>query len=302
MKGPYLTRFQIRDLEEFTGIKAHTIRMWEKRYDLLQPERTDTNIRYYDLDALKSLLNVAYLNQRGYKISRIASLSNLERDQLVKETALAEKDLGDAINTLKLAMLSFDESLFDSVSLRFRNKEGFRGLVEELYLPLLQHLGMLWQANAICPSHEHFISNLVRQKLVAEIDAIAPSNQPGEHAVVLFLPENEIHELGLLYVTYLVRAAGKRTIYLGQSVPADDLAQVGELYKGKLTFISFITAFPHADHLPAYLRGIASSLPMDRCEIWLSGGMVARSDTKSWPKKVLGFPHVKDLIAHLSKL
>ncbi|MDQ3101221.1 MAG: MerR family transcriptional regulator, partial [Bacteroidota bacterium] len=170
--GPYLMRFQIRDLEEFSGVRAHTIRIWEKRYGLLEPERTGTNIRTYGINELKVILNVAFLNQRGHKISKIAALNAEQRDQLVREVALVDEHGGDALNSLKLAMLSFDEVLFESVSSKFREVNGFRKLVEQLYVPLLEHIGLLWQTNSICPAHEHFVSNIIRHKLIVASDAL----------------------------------------------------------------------------------------------------------------------------------
>lgn len=299
--SPYQWRFQIRDLEEFSGVKAHTIRIWEKRYGLLRPDRTDTNIRTYGLEELKALLNVAYLNQHGKKISAIAKLSLAEREQLVREMSVVQKDLDGALNTLKMAMLSFDEALFDGTCARFRAKEGFRALVEKLFLPLLEHIGMLWQTNSICPSHEHFVSNLVRQKLCAEVDAIPPPAIGQGPLTVLYLPESEIHELGLLYVLYLLRASGKPTVYLGQSVPMDDLAQLAALTNGPLRYISFITAFPSAEHLPVYAKGLTNLLPMDRATIWFCGSQVGRAGDVRWPAGVHAFRHVRDLLAELDR-
>lgn len=297
--SPYMNRFQIRDLEEFSGIKAHTIRIWEKRYGLLTPDRTETNIRYYGMDELKTLLNVAYLNKHGHKISKIAKLTVVQREQLVKDIAGRGGDKDDALNSLKMAMLAFDEAKLDTVSTRYRAKAGFRGLVEDIYLPLLEHIGVLWQTNSICPSHEHFVSNYIRQRILAEVDAIPPPGAEVMPMHVLFLPENEIHELGLLYVTYLLRASGRRTLYLGQSVPMEDLGQIAGMVDGPMVFISFITAFPQLEHLPMYLKGLTGLLPMDRSRIWLCGGQVARAQGVTWPDGVLAFAKFRELMAHV---
>ncbi len=299
--SPYQWRFQIRDLEEFTGVKAHTIRIWEKRYGLLSPDRTGTNIRTYGMEELKTLLNVAYLNSHGKKISAIAKLTPAQREQMVRDLSASQKDVEAPLNTLKMAMLSFDEALFEGTCARYRAKEGFRAVVEKLFLPLLEHIGILWQTNSICPSHEHFVSNLVRQKLCAEVDAITPPAIGNGPLTVLYLPESEIHELGLLYVLYLLRASGMPTVYLGQSVPMDDLAQLATLTSGPLRYISFITAFPSAGELPIYAKGLTNMLPMDRSSVWFCGSQVVRAGDVTWPSGVRAFLHVRDLLTELDK-
>lgn len=267
----YRTRFQIRDLEEFTGVKAHTIRMWEKRYGLLRPDRTDTNIRTYGLDELKALLNVAYLNRNGYRIRKIAELPPSERDKLVRQASAGDQAADLDLNTLKVAMLSFDEELHRRTVDRFRERAGFRRLVEDLYVPLLEQIGMLWQTSSICPGHEHFTSNLIRQDLIAEIASLGPTRHP-DRVHVLFLPENEIHDLGLLYLYYLLKTKGERCVYLGESVPTDDLAQVAAQFDGRLTCVVLCTVTPHGEDLPAYLRTLTAGLPMERCDVVVGGG------------------------------
>ncbi|MBK8341203.1 MAG: MerR family transcriptional regulator [Flavobacteriales bacterium] len=300
--SPYRTQFQIRDLEEFSGVKAHTIRIWEKRYGLLTPDRTQTNIRTYGVDDLKNLLNVAFLNNHGHKISKIAELSSADREQLVKDTAQEHHDLGDALIALKMAMLTFDGAAFDRICTNYRLTKGFRALAENLFVPLLEHIGLLWQTSAICPSHEHFVSYLVRQKIIAETEALPSVGVEASRGAVLFLPENEIHELGLLYVGYVLRAAGYRAIYLGQSVPMADLPQVSAAYPQSLLFISFITTFPAMDELLPYAQRFTELLPMDRCTLWLCGGQVARLGDAAWPEGVHAFKHVGALLSRLDEL
>ena len=141
--------FKIRDLEEFSGVKAHTIRIWEKRYGLLAPDRTDSNIRHYTLDELKVILNVAYLNKHGHKISRIAAMSQIERDRLVRELATKHNSEEEALNSLKVAMLDFDEPMLERTSARYTEQHGFQALVEKVFVPLLEQIGVLWQTSAI---------------------------------------------------------------------------------------------------------------------------------------------------------
>lgn len=296
--GPFLNRFSIRDLENFSGVKAHTIRIWERRYGLLDPDRTDTNIRTYSSEELKTILNVAFLNRHGVKISHIAALSRAERDRRVKEVADDKSDPDISLNALKLAMLSYDADLFERTSDAFRAVEGFRALAERLYVPLLEHVGLLWQSNTICPAQEHFASNMVRQKLVAAIDQARPLPRLEGKLHVLYLPENEIHEIGLLYLHYRLRIAGERTIYLGQSVPMEDLAQVADQFTGPITFIAVLTAFPHSDDLPPHLQKLRASMPDDRIEHVFTGSRVADADMTP-PAGIRLFPRFRDLLATL---
>jgi DNA-binding transcriptional MerR regulator len=269
--GPYLMRFHIRDLEQFTGVKAHTIRVWERRYGLLKPDRTDTNIRTYDIDELKTILNVAYLNNHGHKISRIAAMPAEERDRAVREAALAETTADGILNTLVMAMLSFDEELFERTCDEFARKHGFRALVEGVLVKLLERIGLLWQSSAICPAQEHFVSNLVRQRLIVAAASL-PKTAAGGPLNVLYLPEDEIHELGLLYVHYLLRAQGQRTVYLGQSVPRGDLLQVTGLYGGPIRFITLLVVRPSPDDALDYLHGLRKDMPEERVS-FLAAGM-----------------------------
>nr|MDQ3102134.1 MerR family transcriptional regulator [Bacteroidota bacterium] len=294
--GPYLMRFQIRDLEEFSGVRAHTIRIWEKRYGLLEPERTGTNIRTYGINELKVILNVAFLNQRGHKISKIAALNAEQRDRLVREVALGDEHGGDALNSLKLAMLSFDEVLFESVSSKFREANGFRKLVEQLFVPLLEHIGLLWQTNSICPAHEHFVSNIIRHKLIVASDALPLNAAMHERIHILYLPENEIHELGLLYVNYLLKARGERTIYLGQSVPYHDLQQVTIHFPQKLVLIGILTTTATSTEIPQMLQDLREELPDERIQFWFAGNQMNKIPATQIPPGMKLFQTLAELI------
>lgn len=295
--GLYLHRFNIRDLEEFSGVKAHTIRMWEKRYGLLRPDRTDTNIRTYGLEELKSILNVAFLNRHGHKISKIAAMSPGDRDLLVREMAAASGQDDGTVEMLKVAMLGFDEVMFDSVASKFRETNGFRALVERVFVPLLERIGLLWQANAICPAQEHFVSNIIRHKLIVATDALPMQAAGAGPAYVLYLPENEIHELGLLYLNYLLRAKGCRTIYLGQSVPRSDLGQVAAMFTGPLVLVSVLMADPPVSEVPAYLTALRADLPDPRIKFWIAGAQLARTEPMNVPDGMTLHPSLNALVA-----
>ena len=294
-----LSRFQIRDLEEFSGVKAHTIRIWEKRYSLLAPDRTDTNIRTYGIDDLKTILNVAYLNQQGVKISKIAALTRTERERMVQEKALADTAGDNVIDTLKLAMLAFDEVLFESASSRFREKHGFDQLVERIYVPLLELIGVLWQTSSICPAHEHFISNIIRNKLIAACEAVPLRSVPRPRTFILFLPDNELHELGLLYVNFLLRSKGEHTIYLGQSVPLEDLGNLAGTESRHHVFISILTTSPTVANVPTLVNELKEQLPPPYNSLWFTGQQIATGERTELPVGARHFSTVKELLAAL---
>lgn len=297
----FLSRFHISDLEQFSGIKAHTIRAWERRYGLLDPGRTDTNIRTYDLSELKIILNVAYLNQRGFKISKLAAMTADAREQLVRSAAMQEQGTESIINSLVLAMLSFNEALFTSIIGTYENEHGFRALVERVFIKLLERIGLLWQSSAICPAQEHFVSNLIRKRLI-----VASAQQPVVDSAgtvyVLHLPENEIHELGLLYVDYLLRSHGRRTIYLGQSVPQSDLRQVVALHPGNLVLIGLYIVTPAPEDAEAYLRKLRLDMPDERVSFLCAGAPLRDLAAASVPSGMKTFPSLAALVAEVDRL
>lgn len=295
----FQNKFGIKDLEEFTGVKAHTIRIWEKRYGLLSPDRTGTNIRYYSLEELRVIMNVAFLNEHGHKISRIAAMSPVERERLVRETAAVKDPIQGRLNKLKIAMLAFDEADFYRVAREYKADNGFLALVEEIYVPLLERIGVLWQTNAICPAHEHFVSNIIRQQLIAATGDLPRLDASNDRTFILHLPENEIHELGLLYLNYYLREKGERTIYLGQSVPEDDLKQVAANRAGGLYFVSFVTAHPSASELPGYLNRLRELLPDRRITLMIAGAQMARLSEEQIPPGIRVFKTMRELQAAL---
>ena len=232
------TSFSIRDMENLSGIKAHTIRIWEKRYNLFSPERTDTNIRTYSLESLQKLLNVTLLYNNGYKISKIAKLGEDNIPVLVNEIIAEKSEKSHALNSFKLAMLNFDQALFLNTYNELTEDKTFTQIFNDVFLPLLNELGLLWQTNTISPAHEHFISNLIKQKIYIHTEQLqfeAPTKK--DEVYVLFLPENEIHELGLLYVNYQLALNGYKTVYLGQTMPVESLEDLLKYYTN-IRFVS----------------------------------------------------------------
>src|SRR5690606_26753811 len=233
--------FSIKDLEHLSGVKAHTIRIWEKRYNILTPERTDTNIRTYDVCNLQKILNVTFLNDHGYKISRIAKLSEPEISKMVKEVAASTSVQSRALNSFKIAMINFDQALFNKTYNSLLETKTFQKIFHEVFIPLLDEIGLLWQTDTINPVHEHFLVGLIKQKLYVNIARLENEIEYIDDSLyVLFLPENEIHDLGILYLNYELNFNKRKTIYLGPSMPLKDMKFLLEIHPNP-KFISYLT-------------------------------------------------------------
>ena len=219
-------QFSISDLEQLSGIKAHTIRIWEQRYGVLRPVRTATNIRLYCDDDLRRLLNVATLCGRGQRISQVARLSDADLAQAVLACYDDAHDYTQQVNALLAAMLGMDEPalcrLFDEATRQL----GFESMMMRVAYPLLQRIGLMWLAGTMDLAQEHLLSHLLRQKLLAATDALPPIHPEGTAKWLLFLPEHELHELALLFMNYALRVRGQHTLYLGQNMPIKELGQV----------------------------------------------------------------------------
>jgi DNA-binding transcriptional MerR regulator len=230
--------FTIQDLEILTGIKAHTIRIWEKRYDLLNPRRLNRNIRVYDLEDLQKILSVSLLYNNNYKISKIAKFTESELSDEAKSFALNEFSNNYEINSLVIAMYTFDEGLFQEIYSQQSKKISFLDIFVHTYIPLLNHMGLLWQTDSIIPAHEHFISNLIYQKISLNIALLPKIETKSEHVNILFLPFGEIHDLGLMFLNYTLKLKGEKVIYLGKSIPFDNLFYLNSQVKN-CTWINY---------------------------------------------------------------
>lgn len=255
--------FTIKDLENLSGIKAHTIRIWEKRYEILAPMRTDSNIRYYDIHSLQKLLNVSTLNSFGYKISVIAQMPPEKIPALVKEI-LSHKNMANyVLNNFKLAMMNFDLPLFASTYAMLQQEMSFRTIFYEFFLPLLEEIGFLWQTATITPAHEHFISALIRQKIASNTEKLQPiAPIKTDRIFTLYLPEHEIHEIGLMFVNYELLLNGYRTIYIGEGMPISYVKDVKN-YFDNVTFISYITSQPLTENINKHIRNTKEEIIND---------------------------------------
>jgi DNA-binding transcriptional MerR regulator len=291
--------FSIKDLENLSGVKAHTIRIWEKRYNILEPIRTETNIRTYDLANLQKLLNVVLLNNFGYKISRIAEYNSDKIAILVREIISEKSSQSHAINAFKMAMINFDQTLFLNTYNNLLSEKSFRQIFYEVVIPLMNEIGLLWQAGTISPAQEHFISFLIKQKLLInteKVQILEPTRN--DKVFVLYLPENEIHELGLMYLNYEILLNGYKTIYLGESVPIDSLKDMKK-YFDNIVYVSYLTVQPTKDAIDDYVKSILTEIINANSEIWFLGRMTEFIDTNSLPKTVTIFKSIEDLVKEL---
>lgn len=292
--------FSIRDLENLSGIKAHTIRIWEKRYDLLTPERTRTNIRSYSLNSLQKLLNITLLYNGGYKISKIAKIPEKNIPLIVREIIAENSAKNHSINAFKLAMINFDQFLFTRTYNGLLTDRSFREIFREVFIPLLKELGMLWQTDTISAAHEHFISCLIKQKIVTNTEKLQLTEPVKTDKIfVPFLPENEIHDIGLLYLNYEIVLSGYKSIYLGQTVPLENLSEIMK-YFDKLYFVSYVTTAPTSDKIDAYIKDfIAMTKGYSNPNLWLLGRQVQHINKKILPEFIKTFTSLEQVTERL---
>jgi DNA-binding transcriptional MerR regulator len=287
--------FTIKDLENISGIKAHTIRIWEKRYNILEPKRTGTNIRYYSHENLRKLLNVVLLSKNNHKISIIAKMSEEQILMQSREVSFAMAINDDAINAFKLSMFQFDKVLFNNTYHKLLSKMNFKEIFKDVFIPFLQHIGLLWQTDTILPSHEHFVSNLIAQKIHVSTENLEHEIKKSKKVYVLFLPENEIHELGLLYLNYELVLRGNQTVYLGQNLPLDNLDHFFKQDK-EFCFVTSLTIQPYDSKLREYFEEIETILHKTKHEFIAIGRKTSLIKNIEYKFNVTFFDTVLDLL------
>ncbi len=280
------TVFSIKDLENLSGIKAHTIRIWEKRYNILEPMRTDTNIRLYNVHNLQKLLNITLLHEYGYKISKIATYPEEKIPQLVREIISKKNSQNYAITSFKMAMMNFDQELFFTTFDWLISEKTFSEVFKDHFLPLLKELGLLWQSETISPANEHFISHLIKQKILIYTESLQILKPTKTNRVfVLSLPLNEIHQIGLLYIQYEILLKGYKCIYLGESMPIENLQDLTKYFEN-ITFVSFMTVQPDRSIINQYVKSMGQKLLDKSNEIWLMGSMIEHIDETILPERI----------------
>ena len=298
MENVVKTNFNIKDLENLSSVKAHTIRIWEKRYNLFEPERTTTNIRIYSLADLQKLLNIVFLLKNNYKISKIAKNSTKEIATLVADI-VSKKEFTketNAINSFKISMMGFDQNLFYKTYNTLLATTSFPEIFYKYFTPLLEEIGLLWLTNTINPSHEHFITNLIKQKILVNIEhkqhTIAPLF---EKTFVLFLPENEIHELGLLFINYEMVSRGHKVIYLGPSIILDDLKYLATNHP-ELSFVTYFTVQPTIDNIPAYFEKYNALFGEQQLDLFVLGTQCQHIDETNTPPNIKVMMGIREFV------
>lgn len=286
--------YSIKDLETLSGIKMHTIRIWEKRYDLLNPKRTDTNIRFYDDEDLKRLLNISLLTKNGYKISKVAEWNEQHIKDTVIELSERKTSGPDYIDRLLLLMVEFNHVGFENLLDEILESYDFEDAYFTIFFKLFERVGAYWQAGSIFPAQEHYVSNLLRQKLISSIDQQKPEKNRNA-TMLFFLAENELHEMSLLFYSYLARKAGYRIIYLGQSVPFGDLLKTYTKSKVDFIFTAFINSLNKED-LEDYLKRLKEVFPKQK--VFITGYQIQQHNP-ALPRNVKVVKDARDFKKYL---
>jgi DNA-binding transcriptional MerR regulator len=288
-----MAEYSIKDLERLSGIKAHTIRIWEKRYGLLKPSRTDTNIRHYCDADLKRILNVSILNRHGIKISHIASMDESEMTDKIVIISRDVSDYESLIENLMISMVDLNQEKFEKLLSRSIMQIGFEDSILKIVYPFLEKIGILWQTGAINPAQEHFITHLIRQKIIVGIDSVIPASHPSPKHFLLFLPEGELHELGLLFYSYILQKRGHKVTYLGQWVPLADMASASTVLNVDFLLTSIAASHSGTD-LIDYL--VKLSATFHNKTIYISGYQVSKI-SGTLPGNIIRFRSAEDLLS-----
>lgn len=288
MKEEY---YNIKDLEQLTGIKAHTIRIWEKRYALLEPARTSTNIRHYSSDDLKKLLNISILNKNGYKISRIAEFSNVEISEKVIELTSRNSEAENKIQALIMAMFQLNFQKFEKLLTISYINRGFENTFNEIITPFLIKVGYLWQTGTITPAQEHFATEIIRRKITVAIDGILANSNETSKKFILFLPEGEQHEIGLLYCYYQLKKQNHQITYLGSSVPFSSIDEINIMHQHDFLVTSF-TASHTTEQIKAYLQQLSDNFSNQK--IIVSGSQMELYN-QPLPENIKKISHINEL-------
>jgi DNA-binding transcriptional MerR regulator len=290
-----MTTYSMAQVESLTDISAHTLRIWERRYEFLNPGRTKTNIRFYSDEELVKLLNIRVLIRNGHKISKIDNMSDSEINELVTEILTnIDAENQDEIDILITSMIEMNENEFNKIFQRRAMRKGLQATITDLIYPFLSHIGVLWKTCKIIPAQEHFITNLIRQKIIAAVDSLP---MPAENApsICMFLLDGEDHEIGLLLATYIARDLGWKVYYMGQNMPVANIGQLVEICKPIALFSMFVTATSKKT-----LRLIESIKSQTDTPLLVSGTMENFSEVKM-NKKIILVQSPNDLIECLQK-
>ena len=289
-----MRHYTLHELEKLTGILAATIRVWERRYNIIKPQRTDTNRRWYNDEDLRRLINISILYHNGIKISKIAAYSGSDLEEKVKLLTMDSVKSDTHINSLIVAMFSFNGNAVNEILLRSIINSGFEETFSNVVFPFLKRIGIMWHTGSANIGAEHFVSNILRGRLIAAIDSLPPANDPKRKRVIMYLPDNELHELGLLFYSYLIRKLGHEVLYLGQATPFIALAEANEkwhsdiLVTGALSYLSI-------SEPEEYLNNLSSTFKSQK--ILVSGSLADQPAIEKY-SNVYSIKSVADLKKH----
>lgn len=292
-----MNAFTIKDLENLSGIKAHTIRIWEQRYSFLSPNRTDTNIRYYSNDELKTILNISLLNKYGFKISHIDRMSSDEMNEKILSLAQLQAQQERIVNELVANMIDLNIEGLEAILGNHIATKGIEKTITQIIFPFLEKIGILWLTNHINPAQEHLVTNIIRQKLIVGIER-ASSHIKLNKTILLFLPELEYHELGILFMYYMLKTRGVTVIYLGANIPLKDVVYVAELKKPDFLY-THLTSVAGNFIFEKFLNSINSKLP--KFQVVVSGQVVG-GFKKSVPQNVSLKRSLSEVMEYVSSL
>ena len=290
-----MSRYTIAELEKLTGIRAGTIRIWERRYRIIKPHRTDTNRRWYDDEDLIRIINIAILHRHDVKISKIATITG---DEITARVALLTTETSDAdthLDTLVVAMTALNEKAINDILVRSIITRGFEVTFEQIVFPFLRRVGVMWQTGSVDIGSEHFISNIFRKRLIVATDSLPQSEDPARKKVLLFLPEREWHELGLLYFGFVIKKAGHETVYLGQTTPFNALTDVAERWNPDILVTGSLTGLPF-ERPEDFLNRLSSAFATRK--ILVSGAMAEVAARKKF-SNIFSVTSRTELLNHL---
>lgn len=288
-----MNKFTIKDIENLSGIKAHTIRIWEQRYQIIRPKRKSTNHRIYDNDDLKRILRISYLYHCGFKISKIAQLSEEEIKKIALEMPHQDRFYEIHANQMMEAMIDFDQIRFEKIFHNLLLHIGFEQTITKVIYPYLERVGLLWMTGNIIPAQEHFASNLIRKKILVAIDGLKLPHASSSH-FLLFLPEGEFHEIPLLFAHYLLKRSGKMVTYLGCNVPLEDVKVFVGLKKITHLYTHMVTNFTKQE-IHAYVQQLAEYFPTQ--QIVLAGPQIHHLNL-ALPANIQQLPSLEAMMAY----
>jgi MerR family transcriptional regulator, light-induced transcriptional regulator len=290
-----MEQYSIHDLDKLSGIKAHTIRVWERRYKIVSPQRTGTNRRRYGDDDLRRIINISILRRNGFKISEIARFSSSDIEQKIAFLSKEVFHSDTQIDSMVVSMIGHNEKAINDILVRLMINRGIEETMETVVFPFLKRIGVMWQTGTADVGTEHFISNLFRQKLIASIDALSPEPRTGRKKVILFLPESELHEIGLLYFQYLIKKLGHESIYLGQTTPLFAVIDVNAKWVADILVTGVMSGSPDLDR-DDYLKLLSKTFPQQKI---LAAGGLAETALQSKLSNVFPVVSAEDLRSFL---